>query len=830
MLAALATVQGDVALESRVNAALAKMSLEEKVDLIGGVDGFYVRAVPEAGLPRLKMSDGPVGVRNDGSTTAYPAGFTLAATWDADLANRFGTAIGRDARARGVHIWLGPGINPARIVQNGRNFEYLGEDPLLIGRMATGIVRGVQSQGVVATVKHFAGNEHENDRNNDDSIIDERALREIYLKPFETVVKEGKVRAVMTSYNLVNGQHMSENERLLFDTLKGTWGFDGIVMSDWVSTYSLRGPYYYGLDLEMPSPRYMNRRNLLPLLSSGELPQGPLNDKVRRILRVALGMDWDKRPQKDDSIPLDDPQNAASAIQVAREGMILLKNRDRVLPLSKSTQRILVVGPNADPAVTGGGGSAYTNPFRSVSVRDALQRLAPSGTMIDYTPGYSNPTIAAATTEWTTPDGSPGVKAEYFAGVDLQGGPVLARTEPRIDNRWGNGTPDPAVPKSFSARWTGRYTPKESGDAQIVVGTDDGMRVYVDGKKVIDAWQDQGETTYRAPLSLTAGKPVDVVVEYYQRAGEAVARVGISGSLQASLERDLPEQRVEGADAVVACVGFNSRTEGEGEDRPWELPAEQVAMLKRLIALNKRVIVVLNAGAGVATKEWIDGAAGFIDAGYPGGEGNLALAEILYGRTSPSGKLPTTFPAEIAGTYYADAYPPVDHRQVYKEGIFMGYRWFDKNAVAPLFPFGYGLSYSTFKLSLAKPTPAMGGNATTVQVVVKNTGRMAAAETVQLYAEPPSGDVSRAPRELRAFQRVPLEPGESKTIALSFDNKDLARYEPDPNAWGRGRWIVDAGDYKLRIGTSSRDLPLTVTVKVRDRVESRVAGSVPRPR
>lgn len=814
MLAALATLQGD-ALDQRVEGIVKSMSIEEKLDLIGGVDGFYLRAVPQANLPRLKMSDGPLGVRNDGPTTAYPAGFTLAATWDADLANRFGTAIGRDARARGVHFWLGPGVNPARIVQNGRNFEYLGEDPLLIGRMATQIVRGVQSQGVSATVKHFAGNEHENDRNNDDSIIDERTLREIYLKPFETVVKDGHVGAVMTSYNLVNGTHASENRELVFDTLKGTWGFKGVVMSDWVSTYSARGPYYFGLDLEMPFPKWMNRANLLEDLRSGKLPLGPLDDKVSRLLHVALGMEWDKRPQKDSSIPLDDPQNAAAALDVAREGMVLLKNQDHVLPLAKGRQRILVVGPNADPAVTGGGGSSYTTPFRSVSVRQALERLAPSGTTIDYTRGYASANNAASSTEWTSPDGAPGVKAEYFAGIALQGSPVLTRTETRIDDHWDDGvTPDPAVPKRFSVRWTGRYTPKTTGDAQIFASTDDGMRVFVDGRKVIDGWHDQAETRYGATIPVTAGKPVDVVVEYYQTQGEAVARVGIADSIQAGLERDLPKDRVTGADAVIACVGFSPRTESEGQDRPWELPAEQVAMLKRLVSLNKHVIVVLNAGAGVATKEWIGGAAGLIHAGYPGGEGNLALAEILYGKASPSGKLPTSFPADIAGTYYADAYPPVDHKMVYKEGIFMGYRWFDANNVAPLYPFGFGLSYSTFKLSLSRPMPAAGGAVTTVQVNVKNTGRMTAAETVQLYAEPPTGTVARAPRELRAFQRVELKPGETKIVPLSFPSKDLARYEPSKDGFGKGRWIVDPGVYKLRIGTSSRDLPLTVTVTV----------------
>jgi beta-glucosidase len=791
------SVNQDPATEARISAVLAQMTLEEKIDVIAGVDGFYVREMPKAGLPRLKMSDGPVGVRNDGPTTAYPAGFTLAATWNPDLANQFGTGIGRDARARGVHIWLGPGVNLSRVVQNGRNFEYLGEDPLLAGRIATEIVKGVQSQGVSATVKHFAGNEHENDRNNDDSIVDERTLRELYLKPFEMVVKDGKVGAVMTSYNLLNGVHASASKYLMDDVLKGEWGFKGLVMSDWGGVHETDGPFLNGLDLEMPDPHHFNRTTLLGRLQSGALPTATLDDKVRRILRVAYAMNWDKRPQKDPSILLDDPQNAAAAIEVAREGAVLLKNKGNVLPLNKPSQKILVVGPNADPAVTGGGGSAYTTPNRSVSVRQALERLAPAGTQVSYLPGYASMDRAFQETKFDD-----GLKAETFNNRNLEGEPTRVRTVQSINMSNSSRT-------NFSTRWTGQFTAKESGEHLLVMQCDDGMRVFIDGEKVFDEWHDQASTIYTKPIMLTAGKPVKVVVEYYQGGGDAVAKFGIVKSLSNSLEKELPADAVSGADAVVACVGFKGNGqpyEGEGSDRPWELPAEQVAMLRRLVSLNKRVIVVLNAGAGVATKPWIDGAAGFIQAGYPGGEGNLALAEILYGKTSPSGKLPTSFPAEIQGTYYASAYPSVNRKMVYREGPFIGYRWFDANKATPLYPFGFGLSYSTFALS--KPS-VENGEQIRVSVELKNTGKMSAAETVQVYAEPPKGQAPRAPRELRAFKRVSLAPGQSQRVSMSFDRKDLAWYD----AQGK-RWVVDPGTYRLRIGTSSRSLPLTVAVKV----------------
>lgn len=809
LLAALSTLQGDSVLDARIETALSKMTLEEKIDLLGGVDDFYIRAMPKTGLPRLKMADGPVGVRNNGPTTAYPAGFTLAATWNRALARQFGTAIGRDARARGVHIWLGPGVNLARIVQNGRNFEYVGEDPFLAGSIATEIVKGVQGQGVAATVKHFAANEHESDRNNDDSKVDERTLRELYLKPFEMVVRDSGVGAVMTSYNLVNGVHASENYPLIMDILKGEWGFQGIVMSDWGSIYSAEGPYRNGMDIEMPNGRYMNRKNLLPLIENRSLPTGILDDKIRRILRLAYSMNWDKRSQKDESIALDDPHNVSDAIQVAREGTVLLKNRDNILPLVRSTQKILVVGPNATPAATGGGGSAYTEPVRSVSVLDALRRLAPAGTTIDYTAGYSAPTVAAGRTDWTAPDGMPGVQADYFVGTELQGAPILSRREVRIDNRWQNGVVDPKVKGPFSVRWKGRYVPKETGAADLVAAADDGIRVFVDGKKVIDQWHDQAETRYVAPLSLEAGKPIDVVVEYYQGGGDASARVGINNALAQTMERDLPKDKVASADAVIACVGWNGkdRYEGEGSDRTWELPSEQEAMLRRLVSLNKHVIVVLNSGAGVATQTWINGVAGLIHAGYPGGEGNLAVAEILYGTTSPSGKLPTSFPARLEGTYYADAYPSVGRKMVYREGLLIGYRWFDANRVAPLYPFGYGLSYTSF--SLSDPT-AEASETIRIAVLLRNSGKRAGAETVQVYAEPPKGSIDRAPRELRAFRKVSLAPGASQRVELTFARKDLARYDVVKHDW-----VVDPGTYHLRVGTSSRDLPISLPITIR---------------
>src|SRR4051794_15450390 len=343
----------------RVDTIVGKMSLEEKIDLLGGVDGFFIRGVPSAGLPRLKMADGPIGVRNFGPATAFAGGVGLAATWDPDLARRMGVELGRDARAKGVNFLLGPAVNIYRAPMNGRNFEYMGEDPFLASRVAVDYILGVQSQQVSATIKHFMGNNSEFDRHHTNDIIDERTMREIYLPAFEAAVKEARVGAIMDSYNLVNGLHMTQNAFLNTDVLRKDWGFDGILMSDWDATYDAKGAANGGLDLEMPSGKFLNRAALLPLIQQGVVSQATIDEKVRRIVRTAVRFGWLDREQTDLSIPRLNQQGKRVALDTARESMVLLKNERNLLPLSRSkVKSIAVIGPNAYPAVPVGGGSA----------------------------------------------------------------------------------------------------------------------------------------------------------------------------------------------------------------------------------------------------------------------------------------------------------------------------------------------------------------------------------------------------------------------------------------------------------------------------------------
>src|SRR5277367_963636 len=482
---------GDV--EQRVEAILSKMTLEQKIDMIGGEDDFYIRAYPELGLPRLRMADGPIGVRHGGPATTMAGGISLAASWDPALAAEVGTQIARDARAKGVHFMLGPAFNIYRAPMNGRNFEYMGEDPFLAGQIAVGYIEGMQSQGVSATAKHFMGNNSDYDRHNTDSIIDERTMREIYLPAFEAAVKRGHVRSVMDSYNFTNGTHMTQNAYLNIDVLKKEWGFDGILMSDWTSTYDAVGAANGGLDLEMPSGKFMNREKLLPAIQQGQVSVATIDDKVRRILRVAIQFGWLDHEQTDLAISRYNREGDRVALQAAREGAVLLKNDGNLLPLKKDVVKsILVVGPGAYPAVPVGGGSAHVVPFEAVSFLQGISDYVGNSAQVFYSPGIPTVQEMAAEKSFSTAasGGSVGLKAEHFTNEDLQGKPFLTRTDDHAD--FGPPSRKSLPAEALSSRWTGYYTPSAAGKYDLFVtstGEDGGYyRAYVDDKIVLDDW------------------------------------------------------------------------------------------------------------------------------------------------------------------------------------------------------------------------------------------------------------------------------------------------------------------------------------------------------
>ncbi len=785
---------GAASVDDRVEELLQRMSLEEKIDMISGTNDFYIRGNKRLGLPELKMTDGPVGTRNDGPTTAYPAGIALAATWDTDLAQREGEALGRDARARGDHFLLGPGLNIQRVPQGGRNFEYFGEDPYLASRIAVGYVRGIQSQGVAATAKHFAANNHENDRNNDSSEVDERTLNEIYFPAFRAAVQEGGAKAVMCSYNLINGIHASADDWLLNQVLKKQWGFSGLVMSDWGAVHETLGCVNGGLDLEMPSGEFINRATVLPLLKADKISQATIDDKVRRILRVAVEMGWLDRPQLDASIPRDDPQDGKVALDVARAGIVLLKNEKNLLPLVRSKiKTIVVVGPNADPAVTGGGGSSHTRPFHAVSVLEGIRNKAGSGVSVIHIPAGKDSQYQEffGNSKYLGP-----LRAMVFNSKNLTGPITQTRLDPQINFDWGDRD-------TFSTRWTGKIRPEKSGDYQFVLRSDDGSRFSIDGKSVIDMWSDHQVQLQKKLVHLEAGRTYDLQIDYYNVWGAAVMQFGW-GPPQPLISADALKQIAQ-ADAAIVCIGFNGHLETEGGDRSFQLPGDQDQIIAAVTQANPRTIVILNAGGSVDMTGWLDRVPALLDAWYPGQAGGTALAEIIFGEVNPSGKLPASFEKRWEDAAAYGNFPATNHKMVYREGIFVGYRHFDAKNIEPQFCFGYGLSYTAFRLD--NLAAARTGSNVVVTADVTNTGPRPGAEVVQLYVGDKHPRVPRPVRELKAFQKIALQPGETKPIQLLVPPAAFSFYDTNTHDW-----VIAPGPFEIAVGDSSRNLPLHATI------------------
>jgi beta-glucosidase len=781
--------------EARVDDLLAQLTLEEKIKLLNGSDG--AGAVPRLGLPRIRMAGGPVGIRSSTiKATEYPASVALAASWDSSLAESFGVACARDARQRGIYIILGGGMNIQRVPQDSRNFEYYSEDPYLSGRIGVAMVRGTQSQGVAATIKHFAANNQETGRMSIDARISERALREIYLPAFRASVVEGHAWAVMSAYNRLNGTFCTENDWLNNTVLKGEWKFNGVLMSDWNATHDTLGAMRGGLDLEMPRGIFLNEKNLLPLLDSGQVTLPMIDGKVRRLLRLVIANGFLDRPQIDESIPAEDPRSREVALEIARRSVTLLKNSGGVLPLdSKKIKHLVVIGPNADQAPRGGGSSVIV-PFHGVSLLDGIRKLAPRGLQVDGILENREADFErlAKLTHYEAP-------VEIVFNPSSTDKTVLARlTSDQISADWSGRSPAEGVPvQGFHAIWTTSIVPKESGPHTFLVKVHGGAVLKIDAK-VLFGVSDQYDGILAAEAELEAGRKYSLMVNYVRRKPESSSVQLAWGPNHPPLAAD-DVDKIANADAVIVSAGFNSTSETEGTDRAYSLPTSQRRLIQAVTALNRRTIVVLNSGGSVQTAGWIDQVPALLEAYYPGQEGGRALAEILFGHVNPSGKLPFTWEKRWEDHPAFDNYPG-DGREVdYDEGVFVGYRWYDHRNLEPRFPFGHGLSYTRFAYANLRVEPKSDGSGEVVTFDLKNVGERAGDEIAQLYVAPPPTVVSRPPRELKSFARVSLSPGETKHVSLELAHDDLAWFDEESHTW-----CTDAGLYHLEIGASSRDL------------------------
>lgn len=795
--------------DARAEDLLSRMTLEEKIDYIGGFKGFYIRGIERLDLPEIKLTDGPVGTHKDGRSTAYPAGVLSASTWNRELVYRLGEQLGRDSRARGVHILLGPGMNILRSPLCGRNFEYFTEDPYLNSRMAVQYVKGLQDQNVVATLKHYAANNQEWDRNNVSSDIDERTLHEIYLPAFKAAIQEAGAGAVMDSYNPVNGEHATQNGYLNNTVLRDMWGFDGIVMSDWSATYDAVAAANGGLDLEMPRAKWMNREQLIPAIRDGLVSESTIDEKVRRILRIIFRFGFFDNPQTDSSIPLDNPQGAETALDLAREGIVLLKNDGGLLPFDKlKVKSVALIGPNAGAYISGGG-SSYTFPFHCVSVLDGLKK---TGVEVMYAPGVPTLVETVAKSVFYTGAGSSerGLKAEYYPNPRLKGEPEKVQTDSivNIGNGWHIADERKGIPYDHcSVRWSGVIRPEKTASYRFVVRGFDGFRLKVGEKMVINEWRDQGITTREAVLSLEKGREYPVVLEYFAN----VHPVDIAfGWREDRLLFDEAVEIARRADVAVVNVGFNESSERESNDRTFELPQYQDSLVQCIAEANPKTVVLMNSGAGVDMTGWIDKVPSLIQLWYAGQEGGTAVAEILFGKTNPSGKLPVTFDRKwednAAAPYYYD--PDGDKRVAYGEGIFTGYRHYDLNEKKPLFPFGYGLSYTSFEYSALK-VAKVGSHSIKVSFDVTNAGDCDGAEIAQIYIAPVNPAVERPVKELKGFDKKFIRKGETVRMEILLDESAFSYY--DVNQHG---FRCDAGKYRIMVGSSSDNILLTKTIRL----------------
>ena len=810
LLSIVCVAQSEFTKENAERAAsiVSKMTLREKAEYVGGFENWYIRAIDRLGLPAVRMADGPQGVRNNTKSTLYPSGIAAAATWDRDLIHQMGIALGQDSRARGVHILLGPGANIYRSPLCGRNFEYFGEDPYLAGEIAASYIIGLQSQGVMASIKHFAANNQEYARHSVSSDIDERTLHEIYFPAFEKAVKKAEVATIMTSYNLLNSVHASESKYLNYDVLRDMWGFKGLVMSDWNSSYSPLNVATWGVDIEMPSPICMTPDLLVDFVKNGMLAEEALDRKCQHIIQTIFAFNFDKRPQIDRSIPENNPYSDSVALEISRGAVVMLKNEDNFLPVRKGD--FFVCGPNADKIVTGGG-SGFVTPLITSTVAQAMTTIDKKIKSTVISNKEKDKIEGMFADESLTVRG---VSVEIFSNVNLEGEPVSRYVADKI---YLSGKPSEAhedvIAECLSSRHRFYFKPSDDVSYLLKVNGNDGCRLFINGDQIASEWGRDSWQSIIKEYDFKAGTLYEVVVEHYNRGGTNGLELIFDST---ELVNEEESRKIKEADCVVVCLGHDNTTEKENLDRTFELPKGQVEYLYDVLALNKNVVVVLNGGGGIDMASWLPDVKAVLMAWYPGQQGGTAVSEIIIGKVSPSGKLPISIEERLEDNpCYANYYENVPRMRVpeinpysrneYREGIFMGYRGYEKNGVKPLFPFGFGLSYTSFGYSDLQMV--RDGREFVVSFNVKNTGKVAGAEVAQVYVTDDECSVVRPEKELKGFDKIYLKPGESKRVQVRLDDEAFRFYSLESHDF-----VVEPGTFTVSVASSSADIRLKSTI------------------
>lgn len=805
-------------MKRRIEDLVDQLTLDEQVSLLSGEDFWSLPAIGRLDIPKLRVTDGPNGARGGGSliggvkSAAFPVGIALGATWNTALAREVGAALAQEVKSKGAHVSLAPTVNLHRSVTNGRNFECYSEDPFLGASMAVGVIQGLQSHSVAATIKHFVGNESEIERTTISSEIDERTLRELYLVPFEWAVKKAHTWAIMSSYNRLNGTFTSENGWLLGQVLRVEWKWDGVVMSDWFGSHSTAPTVNAGLDLEMPGPSRDRGQKLIDAVNAGEVSRDTIRTRALNILRLMErtgALDdhgiWQERAE-------DRPEHRALIRKAGAEAAVLLKN-DGLLPLS-GAGKIAVIGPNARIAQIMGGGSAQLNPHYRVSPWDGLVS-ALGADRLTYAAGATNhrfePVLRGAFT------------VEYFDNQTLSGSPVHTEIQEDAQAFWighvGAGKVDPL---HFSARLTGTFTPESDGLHRAGVYSAGTTRLFVDGKLAADNWAgwqkgrtffEEGSDEVVGEIMLEAGRAYPVVIEFatkqFATLGLAAFAAGIGKPLgDADIAAAVDAAR--GAETAIVFVGRNGEWDTEGSDLLGiELPGRQNELVRAVAKVNPRTIVVLQSG-GPVEMPWLDEVAAVLSAWYPGQEVGNAIADVLTGAADPGGRLPQSFPVRWADnpahSQDREIYPGLAGKVRYEEGLFIGYRHYDRLGIAPLFPFGFGLSYAEFELgNLAVQTDRFEADGVAiVSVDVTNIGARSGSSVVQVYVSDVASSLPRPEKELKGFAKITLAAGQTRRVSIELDARAFAFYSP-----GAQHWLVENGGFVIRLAQHAADAGLT---------------------
>lgn len=809
---------------ARIEALLREMTLEEKVSLMAGRDFWTLPAIERLGIPSLRVSDGPTGLRsvNSDPATVFPVGVALAATWNCQLIEEVGAAIGREAIAHKVDVLLAPAVNIQRTPLGGRNFETYSEDPFLASEIAISYVNGVQSEGVGTSLKHYAANNQEHERMTGSSDMSERTLREIYLAVYEPVIRRANPWTVMGAYNRVNGTFACENDLLLEKILKGEWGYDGVVMSDWGATKTTVEAANNGLDLEMPGPARHFGSKLIEAVNAGLVSVETIDEHARRLLRLIVRCGLLDGNPKSAGGELSSKRHRDCARAAARESMVLLRNEGKVLPIGAGVKRVAVIGQPAYMSAIQGGGSSQVSPERILSPLEGLREAFGKGVELVYERGLDHEPLPPVL-DWRllSPDESfsrPGLLAKYYTKPGYQGAPAHEEIDWHFSKLGFGGCVQSDEDLSFSVEWSGFIKPPADGDYELVISHSNNDVELSIGNEVLvgEGTPSERELLFmilplnrrEAKVTLKAGRVYPIRVRYSQTKERAIRAFNI---FNISMRPPRPCRTsaidaAKAADMVLLFVGSGTTDETEGRDRrSMKLSSDQDAFVEEVTAANPRTVVIVNTGAPVEMP-WAEKVPAILQMWLPGGEGGGALADLLSGRASPSGKLPVTFPDRYEDNPTYPFYPGGKSAE-YGEGVFVGYRYYDKVSKDVRFPFGHGLSYSAFELEHIEVQSS--GDAYNVMVSIRNTGDCEASETVQLYLENRASAEAMPLRQLKGFRKVHLKPGESAVVKIALEERAFAWFDMHD-----GKWAVSGGKYIVHAGFSSRDLRQSCEIEV----------------